>query len=67
MNETDFWKSWLESDTFKRQKLIKKLPFFKMSSKMKDTEKAKDVFALILNTYLEDLENTIIKEKIKDS
>lgn len=57
--EIKFWKDWLYADLLKRQELVKKLPFFKMCLKMKNSKIWKDIFATTLNSYFEDLENAV--------
>lgn len=56
--EISFWEKWLNAD-LERDELVKKLPFFKMSLKMKDNEVFKHAFATMLNGYFEDLESAV--------
>lgn len=56
--EFKFWEKWLNAD-FKRVDLVKKLPFFKMSLKMKDNKLFRHAFATMLNGYFEDLESAV--------
>lgn len=59
--EVKFWKDWLESDCLKRADLVEKLPIVKEILNMnKIPEKIrKHSFALILNSFFEDLESAI--------
>ena len=57
--EIKFWKDWLNADPLKRLKLAKGLPILKMSLKMKNNKMQKDAFALLLNSYFEDLESAV--------
>ena len=57
--EIKFWKDWLEADTLKRAELVEKLPFFKMSRRMKNTKMNRHCFATLLNSYFEDLESAM--------
>ena len=54
--EIKFWEKWLNAD-FRRADLVKKLPFFKMSLRMKDNKLFRHAFATMLNGYFEDLES----------
>lgn len=56
--EIKFWEKWLNAD-IERVDLVKKLPFFKMSLKMKDNSLFKHAFATMLNGYFEDLESSV--------
>ena len=56
--EFKFWEKWLNAD-FKRVDLVKKLPLFKMSLRMKDNSLFKHGFATMLNGYFEDLESSV--------
>ena len=56
--EIKFWEEWLNAD-FKRVDLVKKLPFFKMSLRIKDNKLFRHMFATMLNGYFEDLESAV--------
>ncbi len=57
--EIRFWKDWLEADLLKRQKLVEKLPFFKMCLQMKNNKMWKHSFTTLLNGYFDDLESAV--------
>ena len=57
--EIRFWKDWLESDHLKRLELVEKLPTFKMCLSMKDNKMWSKTFALLLNSFFEDLESAV--------
>lgn len=72
--EIKFWKDWLNADPLKKLELVKGLPMFKMSLKMKNSKMWKNAFAMLLNSYFEDLESAICcdielrnNRKIKES
>lgn len=59
--EIKFWKDWLEADPIKRLKLVEKLPimkevftFDKISNKSRE-----HTFAMLLNSFFEDLESAV--------
>ncbi len=56
--EISFWEKWLNAD-FRRAELVEKLPFFRMSLKMKDNKPFRHAFATMLNGYFEDLESAV--------
>ncbi len=56
--EIKFWEKWLNAD-FRRADLVKKLPFFKMSLRMKGNKLFRHAFATMLNGYFEDLESAV--------
>ena len=56
--EFKFWEKWLNAG-FRRDELVEKLPFFKMSLKMKDNKLFRHLFATLLNGYFEDLESAV--------
>ena len=56
--EIKFWEKWLNAD-FRRVDLVKKLPFFRMSLRMKDSKLFRHAFATMLNGYFEDLESAV--------
>ncbi|MEK6936011.1 MAG: hypothetical protein AABW67_04425 [Nanoarchaeota archaeon] len=59
--EIPFWGEWLEADCLKRSDMIEKLPVVKELSEMgKLPEKIRrHTFALMLNSFFEDLESAI--------
>lgn len=56
--EIKFWEKWLNAG-FRRDELVEKLPFFRMSLKMKDNKLFRHAFATMLNGYFEDLESAV--------
>ncbi len=56
--EIKFWEKWLNAG-FRRDELVEKLPFFRMSLKMKDNKLFRHAFATMLNGYFEDLESSV--------
>lgn len=56
--EIKFWEKWLNAG-FRRDELVEKLPFFRMSLRMKDNKLFRHAFATMLNGYFEDLESAV--------
>ncbi len=56
--EIKFWEKWLNAG-FRRDELVEKLPFFRMSLKMKGNKLFRHAFATMLNGYFEDLESAV--------
>ncbi len=56
--EIKFWEKWLNAG-FRRDEMVEKLPFFRMSLKMKDNKLFRHAFATMLNGYFEDLESAV--------
>ena len=56
--EISFWEKWLDAG-LERDRLVEKLPFFKMSLKMKDNKFFRHAFATMLNGYFEDIESAV--------
>ena len=63
--EIKFWKDWLYGDTIKRHEIVEKLPIIReISSLNKLPEKMRThTFALLLNSFFEDLESAIYTKK----
>lgn len=59
--EIRWWKNWLEADCIKREEMVEKLPIVKeILSMNKIPDKIRrHSFALILNSFFEDLESAI--------
>ncbi|MBU2523333.1 MAG: hypothetical protein KKE23_03520 [Nanoarchaeota archaeon] len=57
--EIKFWKDWIEADHLKRFELVETLPAFKMCLSMKDNKIWRRSFALLLNSFFEDLESAV--------
>ena len=58
--EIKFWKDWLEADCLKRMKMVEKLPIVKeMKTRNLNLSKKQQehLFALMLNSFFEDLES----------
>jgi hypothetical protein len=58
-----FWKKWIQADNLERIEIVKDLPITKTYAKLYypkiDTEGALDIVATMLNSYFEDLLETI--------
>ncbi|HLC73178.1 MAG TPA: hypothetical protein VJH20_00910 [Candidatus Nanoarchaeia archaeon] len=57
--EIKFWKDWLYADHLKRLDMVEKLPITKTIWKMKDLPIKEHSFALMLNSFFEDLESAV--------
>ena len=59
--EIKFWKDWIEGDSLKRVDLVKKLPIIKKIWDMEKLPKKyrEHTFALMLNSFFEDLESAV--------
>lgn len=59
--EIKWWKKWLEADSIDRKKMVEKLPFIKeiVNSSQFPEEFRKHSFALMLNSFFEDLEAAV--------
>ena len=59
--EIKFWKDWLNADCLERIKLVEKLPIVKELGKTRNLDLPKKqqehFFALMLNSFFEDLES----------
>ena len=68
--EIKFWKDWLEADYLERFELVEKLPAFEGFLPKKDNKMERRAFALLLNSFFEDLESAVytkirLEKKIK--
>ncbi len=71
--EIKWWKEWLEADFLKREEMVEKLPIVNEILNMGNVPEKirKHSFALILNSFFEDLESAVYtkirleKKKIK--
>ena len=57
--EIKFWKDWLHAEHLKRLDMVEKLPITKSIWKMKDLPIKEQSFALMLNSFVEDLESAV--------
>jgi hypothetical protein len=59
--EIKWWKDWLEANYLKRENMVKKLPIVKEILSMDNVPKKirKHSFALMLNSFFEDLESAV--------
>jgi len=72
--EIKWWKDWLEADCLKRGKMVESLPLIKEILSIDKVPKKirKHSFALMLNSFFEDLESAVYtkikleKRKIKN-
>ena len=59
--EIKFWEDWLNADLLKREEMVENLPIIKEIWGLKDMPEnvRKHSFALMLNSFFEDLESAI--------
>jgi len=59
--EIKWWKGWLEADSLKREEMVEKLPIVTevLNLGKLPNEVGKHSFALMLNSFFEDLESAV--------